>query len=68
MTETRKATPPVEALICHPDVGSLWLYDAYIDGDYVVGQAYAETCLGHDIYETMHFPKTCIRKWRLERT
>jgi hypothetical protein len=55
-----------DALVCHPDVGSVWLKDAMTVGDQVTGEAWAGRILGHDVYEPMTFPKSCVRRW--ERT
>jgi len=59
-------------LINHPHVGSLWLDNARIVGDQVVGETWDEGDVGSgllpDDYQgepvTMHFPLTCVRKWR----
>jgi hypothetical protein len=50
----------MDALINYPGMGSLWLDDAYVEGQYVVGRAWdaaqRQTVL-------MNFPLTCVRKW-----
>lgn len=49
-------------LVIHPHVGSLWLSNPRIEGDYVIGEVEADTMFGHPIMETLNFPVTCIRK------
>ena len=59
------------ALINHPHFGSLWLENARIEGNLVMGEAWDTGEIGSPYlpddymgeYVPMHFPKTCIRKW-----
>jgi hypothetical protein len=60
----------MNVLINHPYFGSLWLSNARIEGDHVVGEAWDDTWVGApnfpDDYRgepaTMNFPVTCIRR------
>ncbi len=56
------------ALINHPAFGSLWLENARLEGDSVVGDAWDDSHAGvpedyKGEYVPMNFPKSCIRKW-----
>ena len=52
-----------DALVNHPQWGSLWLENARIVGGSVVGTVYEEAPDGyHRMPMTMNFPATCIRK------
>lgn len=53
----------MRALAIHPSFGSMWLNDAKVDGDHVVGTIVADTLFGHDIPETVNIPVSFIRKW-----
>ena len=59
-----------DILIHHPAVGSVWLSNCHIEGDYVVGDAWDDSDVGSsylpDDYQgepvTMNFPISCICK------
>jgi len=67
----RQHRSSISVLVRHPAVGSLWLDDAYIEGDVVIGEAWDESdCRSPmlpDDYRgqpvTMNFPVGCIVKW-----
>ena len=60
----------MQILINHPCFGSVWLSNAKIEGDYVIGDAWDDSDVGSpylpDDYMgqpmTMSFPISCIRK------
>ena len=55
-----------EAVLDIPNVDTSvqgWLENARIEGDHVVGEVVEDRMLGHDIYGTMNFPLTCVRRW-----
>ena len=56
------------ALINHPFFGSLWLENAKVEGNYVVGDAWDDSHAGvpedyQGEYVPMNFPIFYIRKW-----
>lgn len=52
-----------DALISHPQFGSLWLENVKIQGDHVVGEVEDDRIDGHRIMATMNFPRNCVRRW-----
>lgn len=52
-----------EVLVNYPGMGSLWLSDARIEGEFVVGTTWEDNGVGGHEQVLMNFPVTCIRKW-----
>ena len=60
----------MNVLINHPSVGSVWLENAYIKDDCVIGDVWDDSKHGspylpndyYGEYVTMNFPISCIRK------
>ena len=60
----------IDVLVTHPEWGSVWLDNAHIEGDYVIGTAWDASGVGSPFMPpdysgepvTMNFPITCIRK------
>jgi hypothetical protein len=53
------------ALVNYPGLGSVWLSDAKIVGDYVEGWVEETKVCDSELrpMELLNFPVTCIRKW-----
>lgn len=56
------------ALVNYPGFGSLWLEDAVVEDEFVVGLAWDSSGAGYPAgYQgqpvLMNFPVTCVRKW-----
>ena len=56
-TEQRRA-----ALVNYPGYGRLWLYNAYVEGDLVIGEVQNG---GKTV--KMNFPKAAIVRWSIDR-
>ena len=55
-----------DALVSHPAVGSVWLQNATIHGEFVVGEVSTGGGYLEPPTETMNFPRTCVRRWSTE--
>ena len=51
-----------DILVIHPHVGSVWLLDAWEHDGQLSGKIVADHMFGHDIYEVLTFPASCIIK------